>query len=73
MGLERTDIFVLMVSSIHAVSKKGYYIAIVSTNVETAEPVKELEPAMQLLGPVVQKFVKVKREWLWDLFGFWSR
>jgi len=49
-----------MVSSVHAVSKKGYYIAIVSTNVKTAEPVKELEPAMALLGPVVQKFVKVR-------------
>lgn len=54
------DIFILMVSSVHAVSKKGYYIAIVSTNVETADPVKELEPAMSLLGPVIQKFVKVR-------------
>lgn len=48
-----------MVSSVHAVSKKGFYIAIVSTNVETADPVKEIEPAMQLLGPTVQKFVRV--------------
>lgn len=59
-----------MVSSIHAVSRKGYYIAIVSTNVETSEPVKELEPAMQLLGPVVQKFIKVSYHKNGKLMGF---
>jgi Rab GDP dissociation inhibitor len=36
------DIYVMMVSSVHCVSKKDTFIAIISTVVETNEPEKEL-------------------------------
>ena len=32
----------MMVSSVHNVCKKGFYICIISTNVETANPEKEI-------------------------------
>jgi Rab GDP dissociation inhibitor len=35
-----SDIYVMMVSSVHCVSKKDTYIAIISTVVETKEPEK---------------------------------
>jgi len=37
----------------------GYYIAIVSTTVETENPEKELAPGLNLLGPVKEKFITV--------------
>jgi len=53
------DIYIASVSSNHNVCPKGFYIAIVSTIVETAEPEKELEPGFKLLGEIVDKFVYV--------------
>ena len=53
------DIFIMLVSSLHNVCKKGFYIAIISTNVETNNPEKELEPAFDMIGPVSEKFVTV--------------
>ena len=41
-----------MVGYEHRVCAKGYYIAIVSTIVETNNPGAEIQPALQLLGPV---------------------
>lgn len=48
-----------MVSSVHNVCKKGYYIAILSTNVETDNPEAELKPAFDIIGAVKEKFVTV--------------
>ena len=48
-----------MVSSLHQVSQKGYYIAIISTNVETNNPESELKLGLELVGDILQKFVKV--------------
>lgn len=45
------DIYVAVLSSRHMVCPKGYYIAIVSTTIETDNPHVELEPAFKLLGP----------------------
>lgn len=53
------DIYVMMVSGLHNVCKKGFYIAILSTNVETNNPEKELEPAFEVVGPVLEKFFTV--------------
>ena len=53
------DIFVCMVSNIHSVCKKGYYIAVVSTFVETSVPEHELKPAFELLEPIVEKFTTI--------------
>ncbi len=42
---------------------KGYYLAIISTVAETTEPTKELKPAFELLGPVLETFFTVTEEW----------
>jgi Rab GDP dissociation inhibitor len=54
-----SDIYVLMMSDIHQVCKKGYYIAIISATVETNNPEAELKPAFDLLGNIKEKFVTV--------------
>lgn len=48
-----------MVSGVHCVCKKGYYVVILSCNVETKNPEKELDPAFEIIGPVLEKFVTV--------------
>lgn len=50
-----TDIYVSCVSSAHNVASEGFYIAMVSTNVETSKPEDELKPGIDLLGSVVEK------------------
>jgi len=55
----QSDIFVTMVSWAHCVAAKDKYIAIVSTTIETNNPEKEIEPALQLLGPIEIKFTAV--------------
>lgn len=55
----KTDMYVTMVSNAHAVCAKNLYIAIVSATVETAEPQKEIEPALALLGQIKEMFVQV--------------
>lgn len=42
----------MMVSSVHSVCKKGFYIAIVSTLIETNNPIAELNPAFELIGSI---------------------
>ena len=46
-----------MVSSAHAVCAKGLFIAIVSTTVETKDPEKEIQPAIDLLGGCLEVFI----------------
>ena len=46
-----------MVSYSHLICKKGMYVAIVSTTVETETPEEEIKPAVDLLGPVLEMFV----------------
>jgi Rab GDP dissociation inhibitor len=48
-----------MVSSAHAVCAKGLYIAMISTTVETDKPELEIKPALELLGDVLEMFVRV--------------
>ena len=48
-----------MVSHAHAVCAKGLYIAMISTEVETKDPQSEITPALDLLGPVLEKFTQV--------------
>lgn len=50
----------MMVSSVHQVAKKGYYIAIITAKVETENPENELLPAFQLIGEVKEKFITVR-------------
>uniref|UniRef100_A0A3Q2HND7 Rab GDP dissociation inhibitor n=3 Tax=Laurasiatheria TaxID=314145 RepID=A0A3Q2HND7_HORSE len=55
----KSDIYVCMISYAHNVAAQGKYIAIASTTVETSEPEKEVEPALELLEPIDQKFVAI--------------
>jgi len=50
------DIYISCVSFAHMVAPKGKYIAIVSTEVETAKPLEELAPGIQLLGKITERF-----------------
>lgn len=53
----KNDIYIMQVSEYHKVCKKGFYIAIISTTVETSAPEKELGVAYELVGPALHKFV----------------
>lgn len=55
----KSDIYVSVVSYTHQVAAKGWFIAMVSTTVETANPELEIKPGLDLLGPISQKFVSV--------------
>jgi len=43
-----------MVSAAHAVCAKGLYVAIVSTTVQTKNPEEEIQPGLDLLGPILE-------------------
>jgi Rab GDP dissociation inhibitor len=51
----KNDIYVCMVSFAHCVASAGKYIAIVSTTVETATPMQEITPGLQLLGDIMER------------------
>ncbi|XP_011297710.1 rab GDP dissociation inhibitor alpha [Fopius arisanus] len=55
----KSDIYVSLVSYTHLVAAKGWFIAMVSTTVETSNPELEIKPGLDLLGPIAQKFVSV--------------
>lgn len=55
----RNDIYVAIVSSSHMVASRGMYIAIVSTTVETNNPLAELNPGISLLGSILERFDSV--------------
>lgn len=46
-----------MVSCAHNVAADGVYIATVSTTKETSNPETEVQPALELLEPIMQKLV----------------
>ena len=48
-----------MVSSTHAVCAQGLKIAIISATVETDDPEKEIQPAVTLLGNILEMFVSI--------------
>ncbi|EQC28930.1 acetyltransferase [Saprolegnia diclina VS20] len=54
-----SDIYVCVVSFAHCVAAKDTYIAIVSTTVETSNPLAELELGISLLGEYVDRFDSV--------------
>jgi len=54
-----SDIYISMVSYTHQVAAKGWFIAMVSTTVETSNPEAEIKPALDLLGSIKQKFFSV--------------
>ena len=54
-----SDIYVTMVSYTTQVASKGWFIAMISTTVETDNPEAEIQPGLNLLGPIKQKFLQV--------------
>ena len=65
-----------MVSYTHQVAAKGWFIAMVSTTVETNNPEAEIKPALDLLGPIKQKyslapsFFSLKKSYFFSIAGF---
>uniref|UniRef100_A0A669B8E7 Rab GDP dissociation inhibitor n=1 Tax=Oreochromis niloticus TaxID=8128 RepID=A0A669B8E7_ORENI len=55
----KSDIYISVVSFAHNVASDGMYIATVSTTAETSNPEKEVQPGLELLEPIVHKFVSV--------------
>jgi len=55
----KNDVYISCVSYTHEVAPEPWYICLVSTQVETNNPQKELEFGINLLGPVAQKFWSV--------------
>ncbi|VDK49703.1 unnamed protein product [Anisakis simplex] len=53
------DIYISLVSNVNMVAPKGWYIAMVSTTVETDNPEEEIQPGLQLLGSITEKFVRI--------------
>ena len=53
-----------MVSAVHCISKKDFYIAIVSTTVETNNPMEEIKGALELCGTIKEKFVKITERYV---------
>ncbi|XP_070700758.1 rab GDP dissociation inhibitor beta [Pempheris klunzingeri] len=56
----KSDIYISVVSYAHNVASDGVYIATVSTLAETSNPEKEVQPGLELLEPIMQKFVSVR-------------
>ncbi|XP_072327202.1 rab GDP dissociation inhibitor beta-like [Scyliorhinus torazame] len=59
----KSDIYICMISYAHNVAAQGKYIAIISTTVETNDPESEIQPALDLLEPVEQKFVCISDQY----------
>ena len=55
----QNDIFVAVLNSTHCVCKKDYYLAIISTKVETNDPETELKAAFDVIGEVLEKFITI--------------
>lgn len=55
----KSDIYISLVSHTHQVASRGWFVAMVSTTVETPNPESELLPALELLGPIKQKFFSI--------------
>ena len=53
-----------MVSSVHCISKKDFYIAIISTTVETNNPMEEIKGALSLCGNIKEQFVSIKERYV---------
>ncbi|PVU98358.1 hypothetical protein BB559_001646 [Furculomyces boomerangus] len=50
------DIYIASVSSTHCVVPKNFWVASVSTIVETDNPIAEIEMGIKLLGPIKERF-----------------
>lgn len=51
------DVYIACVSSAHQVCAPGFYVAMISTIIETEQPEQEIAFALGLLGPVREQFI----------------
>ncbi|XP_062257890.1 rab GDP dissociation inhibitor beta [Platichthys flesus] len=56
----KSDVYISVVSFTHNVASDGMYIATVSTTSETSNPEGEVQPGLDLLEPIMQKFVSIR-------------
>jgi Rab GDP dissociation inhibitor len=49
------DIYVCCMGESNKITPKGWFVALVSTTVETDNPENEIKPGLQLLEPIYQK------------------
>jgi len=56
----QNDIYLSCVSSTHQVAPSGKYLVMISTTVETDNPQQEIQPAIDLLGNILQSFTAVQ-------------
>src|SRR5437667_12542584 len=56
------DIYIAAVSPAHNVCAKNHYLAIVSTIVETDNPHIEIKAGVDLLGPILDKYIPKERQ-----------
>ena len=59
----KNDIFIASLNYTHCVCLKGYYLAIISTILETNDAKTELKPAFDLLGNVIETFITINDEY----------
>lgn len=59
----QNDIYISLVSYTHSVASNGWFIAMVSTTIETNNPEAEIKVALDLLAPIKQKFVSISDLW----------
>jgi Rab GDP dissociation inhibitor len=52
----KSDVYISCVSFEHKVAPNGMWIAIVSTNVETKDPISEVEVGIKQLGHIIDRF-----------------
>jgi len=55
----KNDIYIGLLSHGNQVCMNGKYIAIVSTTVETGDPEKEIQVALNLINPIEEKFISI--------------
>jgi Rab GDP dissociation inhibitor len=53
------DIFIISFGSEMEVCPKGFYLAFISTKIETSNPREEIKPALDLLGNIVESFERI--------------
>ena len=53
-------------------ASKGWFVAMVATTVETANPEAEIQPGLNLLGPIKQKFLQVSFVFSFNSRTFWT-
>lgn len=56
--------YMTLVSYVHEVAAKGFYIAAISCKKETDDPLQELAPALKLLGKIEARFFWVQKQYI---------